>query len=151
MSDWIARNQINKAVVWEYWQRMNHARPQEVAGIVDKAFHKDVDWNGPQPINQIRGSEALVKSFWQPLLHSFPDIKRKADILMGGVDNDEDCDDTDPAIGFPTVWYEDSDGDLFGNANVSVIACAAPPGFVADDTDCRGGTTYSDNAVYLFL
>jgi len=90
MSDWKARNQINKAVVWEYWQRMNHAQPKQVAGIVKKAFHKDVDWNGPQPINQIRGSDALIKDFWQPLLHSFPDIKRKADILIGGVDKDED-------------------------------------------------------------
>ncbi len=90
MADWKERNQRNKAVVWEYWQRMNHAQSKEVPGIVKKAFHKDVDWNGPQPINQIRGSEALLSEFWQPLLNSFPDIKREAHILMGDVDSDDD-------------------------------------------------------------
>ena len=90
MADWQARNQRNKAVVWEYWQRMNHAQAKEVSGIVNRAFHKDVDWNGPQPINQIRGSDALIRDFWEPLRHSFPDIKREPDILMGGVDSDED-------------------------------------------------------------
>jgi predicted ester cyclase len=90
MADWTARNQKNKAVVWEYWQRMNHAEPKQIEGIVKKAFHKDVNWNASQPINQIVGAEALVSKFWQPLLHSFPDIKRNVDILIGGVDSDED-------------------------------------------------------------
>ena len=90
MTDFKARNQQNKAVVWEYWQRMNHAHAKEVPGIVKKAFHKDVDWNGPQPINQIRGSDALIRDFWEPLRNSFPDIKREADILMGDLDGDND-------------------------------------------------------------
>ncbi|MFT5133667.1 MAG: putative ester cyclase, partial [Gammaproteobacteria bacterium] len=85
-----ARNQKNKAVVWDYWQRMNHAEPGQIAGIVKKAFHRDVNWNGPQPINQIRGTDALITQFWEPLLHSFPDIRRNADILMGGANADED-------------------------------------------------------------
>jgi predicted ester cyclase len=77
-------NQKNKAVIWDFWQRMNFAEPNQVAGLVNKTFHKDVDWNGPQPINQIRGTDALITDFWEPLRHSFPDIKRTADILMGG-------------------------------------------------------------------
>ena len=85
-----ARNQKNKAVVWDYWQRMNHAEPGQIAGIVKKAFHRDVNWNGPQPINQIRGTDALITQFWEPLLHSFPDIRRNADILMGGANAYED-------------------------------------------------------------
>ena len=32
----------------------------------------------------------LIADFWQPLLHSFPDIRRDAQILMGGVYEDED-------------------------------------------------------------
>ena len=91
MSDRVAQNQKNKSVVWDFWQRMNFAEPNQVAGLVKKAFHKDVDWNGPQPINQIRGSDALVADFWEPLLHSFPDIKRDTHILIGGMsDNDEE-------------------------------------------------------------
>ena len=51
MADWTQRNQRNKAVVWDYWQRMNHAEPSQIEGIVKKAFHRDVDGNGLQPIN----------------------------------------------------------------------------------------------------
>ena len=79
-----AINQRNKAVIWDFWQRMNFAEANQVPELVRKTFHEDVDWNGPQPINQIRGVENLITGFWEPIRHSFPDIKRTADILMGG-------------------------------------------------------------------
>ena len=50
---------------------------------------------------------------------------------------DEDCDgtaDEDP-VDAPR-WYGDSDGDGYGDPGLSVQACAAPAGFVADDSDC---------------
>lgn len=34
------------------------------------------------------------------------------------------------------VFYEDLDGDTFGNASVTKTACEAPENFVADNTDC---------------
>lgn len=80
-----AINQKNKALIWDFWQRMNFAEPNQVAGLVEKTFHKDVDWNGSQPINQIRGTDALVTDFYEPFRHSFPDAKLRADILIGGV------------------------------------------------------------------
>ncbi|MFH1462791.1 MAG: putative metal-binding motif-containing protein [Pseudomonadota bacterium] len=52
--------------------------------------------------------------------------------------DDEDCDgviDEDDAVDAPT-WYADADGDGYGDAASTAVACAAPSGFVADDTDC---------------
>ncbi len=51
---------------------------------------------------------------------------------------DNDCDGaTDGASAVDaTTWYRDGDGDGLGNADDSVVECAAPPGHVADDTDC---------------
>ncbi|MBK8699307.1 MAG: hypothetical protein IPN29_07070 [Saprospiraceae bacterium] len=44
------------------------------------------------------------------------------------------------AIGYdcPSLltWYQDADGDLYGNAMVSQAACLQPTGYVADDQDC---------------
>lgn len=82
-----AQNQKNKERVWAYWQKMNHAKPDQVAGIVKDFVHKDMNWNGSAPIDQIMGVDALITDFWEPLLKSFPDIKRKTDIFMGGIDD----------------------------------------------------------------
>ena len=53
-------------------------------------------------------------------------------------DTDDDCDgdiDEDSALDV-TTWYEDADGDSYGNAAVSDDECEQPSGFVEDDTDC---------------
>lgn len=39
-----------------------------------------------------------------------------------------------------SVWYEDQDGDGFGNANSSTFACSAPNGFVSNSLDCNDAT-----------
>lgn len=36
----------------------------------------------------------------------------------------------------PQLFYQDADGDGFGNPNISVQDCDAPEGFVVDNTDC---------------
>ncbi len=53
-----------------------------------------------------------------------------------GIDND--CDSTVDESGATgeTTFYQDSDGDTFGDADSTQLACSAPTGFVADDTDC---------------
>ncbi len=66
-----------------------------------------------------------------------------ADELCDGVDNDCDGDIDTGAVDAPS-WYRDADGDLFGDATFSYDACAAPAGFVGDDSDCDD----SDATVY---
>ena len=75
----------------------------------------------------------------------------------GYVTNANDCDDTDPEInptateicngtddncngqadeGLLLTFYADADGDGYGNNTLSVQACSAPSGYVADNNDC---------------
>ncbi|MBI5486599.1 MAG: putative metal-binding motif-containing protein [Deltaproteobacteria bacterium] len=51
---------------------------------------------------------------------------------------DDNCDgatDEDTAVDAPT-FYQDSDGDGFGDPAGTVVACSAPAGYVADGRDC---------------
>ncbi len=88
-------NQKNKEFVWDFWQKMNHVGIDNVPDIIRAAMHEDVNWNGSAPINQIEGVDALITDFWQPLLTSFPDLKRKAYIFMGGTDKGDSIYGTD--------------------------------------------------------
>ena len=60
-----------------------------------------------------------------------------ADELCNG--EDDDCDgtiDEDDATDAAT-WYEDADGDGFGDPDSTTAACSQPTGYTTDATDCN--------------
>jgi len=51
-----------------------------------------------------------------------------------------DCNDgcpNDPNLTAPAIWYQDNDGDGFGNSNVTLSNCVQPEGYVAVGGDCN--------------
>lgn len=84
-----------------------------------------------------------------------------ADMDGDGFTSDVDCNDADASInpdaieicdgidqncdgeidnGAGPTWYADTDGDGFGDPDISHVSCTAPDGFVADNTDCYDGS-----------
>ena len=62
-----------------------------------------------------------------------------ADEYCDSVDND--CDGTvdEPEALDASTWYQDSDGDGYGDGTSSTTACSEPSGYSTDATDCDDG------------
>ncbi|MEC8278203.1 MAG: putative metal-binding motif-containing protein, partial [Myxococcota bacterium] len=80
----------------------------------------------------------------------FPD--NKADDFDGDglTELQGDCNDLDDNVQGPSVWYADTDGDGFGDVNVTTEACQQPTGYVGNSDDCvdSDATIFPDNARY---
>lgn len=74
----------NKALVWQFQQKLSAADAMSVADIVKGYLHEDIVWNGPHPINELKGHGAVIESFWKPFINAFPDFERHNDIFLGG-------------------------------------------------------------------
>lgn len=79
-------NQQNKELVWSFWEALERAG-ERADSIARDYLHEDCAWHGPDPINDLGGAEAVVNGFWQPLLHSFPGLRRESHLFFGGRSN----------------------------------------------------------------
>ncbi|MBY0486593.1 MAG: T9SS type A sorting domain-containing protein, partial [Flavobacteriaceae bacterium] len=63
-----------------------------------------------------------------------------------GVTNNTDCNDNNTAVNVLITFYQDLDGDTFGNPNASTQACTQPVGYVTNNTDCNDNQIqFADN------
>jgi len=64
------------------------------------------------------------------------DVSPSAPEVCDGQDNDCDGNSDEAGATGEANWYEDADGDGYGNLAVSVFQCSAPAGYVSNNTDC---------------
>ena len=66
--------------------------------------------------------------------------------------NDFDCDDYDPNVNVPRVFFLDSDGDGLGDANspTADLYCYPPYQYVLDNSDCNDGDSNIGSAITFY-
>ncbi len=106
-------------------------------GITYLTYYKDTDGDGYGDASQSVSSCSAVAGYVTTsgdCNDNNAAIKTGATEVCNGVD--DDCDGSiDEDV--KNTYYQDSDADGFGNASVSVQACAAPTGYVSNNTDCN--------------
>lgn len=78
------QNLINKRAVHRAMSALAQATPATVELELARLYHPAAQWRGSHPWNEARGVQSIARVFWQPLLHAFPDMERRDNLLIGG-------------------------------------------------------------------
>ena len=78
------QNSQNKKSVLSALTAITDSNPNTLGSNLSKIYHPDAQWRGSHPWNEMRGIQAIEAGVWAPLLHSFPDLERRDDIVIGG-------------------------------------------------------------------
>lgn len=80
----ISEIQAGKAIVLDYFQAIEAARPNAVAATIEKFAAPGYRFRGVHPFNELDGAEAVAASVWQPLRASLTAMQRRQDIFFAG-------------------------------------------------------------------
>ena len=77
-------NLTNKRAVCSAMTAIAESSPSTLTERLAAIYHPQAQWRGSHPWNEMIGLEAIERKVWAPLLHSFPNLERRHDIVMGG-------------------------------------------------------------------
>jgi predicted ester cyclase len=75
-----------------YWNLIHDHRDLGVShrALTERLYAQDCNFNAGAPVDHCAGRDAMTARFWQPLVHAFPDLEGRTDILMSGQFKDGD-------------------------------------------------------------
>lgn len=82
--------QAAKNLVREYFDKMEHCRPEEAVDVLREYTSEDYFWEGCYPFLDQNGAENVAKVFWEPLKRALSHMQRRQDIFMAGIGTDKE-------------------------------------------------------------
>ena len=74
----------NKKYVRRLLKNIAESSPDNLQENLKNAYHENAELKGFHPINEIKGIAQIQNKLWEPLLHSFPDLERRENLIIGG-------------------------------------------------------------------
>ena len=74
--------QSAKALVIEFYQKLDTASPEDAAQILERYTASDYRWRGSYPFNELNGAEVVAEEFWVPYKRAFSPIQRRENIFF---------------------------------------------------------------------
>ena len=80
-----AKNNIeNKKYVRGLLKKIAESSKSTLKDNLHNAYHQDAELKGFHPVNEIKGINKIQEKLWGPLLHAFPDLERRDNLVLGG-------------------------------------------------------------------
>jgi hypothetical protein len=131
-------NAVNPNVIEVYDAIDNDCDGATDEGFILSTWYQDNDqdgFGGSTSLQSVQSPGSNYTTQGGDCNDAISSINPNAQEVCDGIDNN--CDgQVDNGLTFNT-YYEDMDGDTFGNPNSSVSACSQPTGYVLDNTDCN--------------
>ena len=83
-----------KRVVIDYYNALDSAREDEIAGVLGEHTSTDYAWRGVYPFHEIAGADQVAERFHGPLHQSFAPIQRRPDVFLAGANTEGAAGDT---------------------------------------------------------
>ena len=74
----------NKKHVREILKNITESSLTALKKNLNNAYHQDAELRGFHPINDLNGIDEIQEKLWGPLLHAFPDLERRDNLIIGG-------------------------------------------------------------------
>ncbi len=81
--------QAAKAVVWQWMQATQAASFSSLD--IERLVAADAVWHCSHPVNELHGLDSIQRGWSTALATAFPDLERRADVLMAGVFDGRFC------------------------------------------------------------
>ncbi len=73
-----------KALVRKYFDALEAATPEQVAGVLDEFYSSEHDWKSSYPFRELKGTAQVAQEFWVPLKEAITTMQRRQDIFIAG-------------------------------------------------------------------
>ncbi len=82
--------EAEKRLIYEFTTNCHHLDEQKMLSLLNTYYSSNANFKAPYPLPELNGIEQIYQSYYQPLLKSFPDLRKHLSHLLAGTCDNQD-------------------------------------------------------------